>query len=112
MSDKQIFDIAIFHGGALVGNVQFRIGIHDTTGAINYWAFNEELSKSLKPILDGKRHWKWKNLTTRLSQELTMSTGGRFILRYGVTPSSAGRGEDQLRQQINRTVKETWKCPL
>lgn len=106
MSSNQTFEIGIYRGGERVGNIRFNINSCDTTGDVEFWSFETELSKHLIKALDGKRHWKWESLTTRLSQELTMSTGGRFILRYGVTPSSAGRGEDQLRQQINRTVKE------
>ena len=110
MSSDQTFEIGIYRGGERVGNVRFNVGARAVRGDVKYWTFETELQNHLRKILGPssgtKRTWVWKNLITLLSQELTMSTGGRFLLRYSVTPSEVGRGEDGLRRQINRTVKE------
>jgi hypothetical protein len=47
-------------------------------------------------------------LTRKLIDSLSLSTGGRFVLRFGTTPSEEGRGagEHGLRRAINRAVNE------
>lgn len=44
----------------------------------------------------------------QLIDSLSLSTGGRFVLRFGTTPSDEGRGngEDKLRRAIDRAVNE------
>ena len=47
-------------------------------------------------------------LASFMDNSLSLSTGGRFVLRFGTTPSDEGRGngEDKLRRAIDRAVNE------
>lgn len=95
-------------GSQRVGRIQFEVGIRSIEGQVSYVAEEPELSRSLGRIVGKQRQWSWKELTRKLIDTLSLSTGGRFILRFGTTPSDEGRGngEDRLRRAIDRAVNE------
>jgi hypothetical protein len=106
--DTQQFAIGIYRGSQRVGRIQFEVGIRSIEGQVSYVAEEPELSRSLGRIVGKQRQWSWKELTRKLIDTLSLSTGGRFILRFGTTPSDEGRGsgEDRLRRAIDRAVNE------
>ncbi len=108
MLDRQEFGIGVYRGSDRVGKIRFHIGIRATEGNVSYSAYDSELRKSLRVILGRKRSWRWQDLTRKLIDNLSLSTGGRFVLRFGTTPSDEGRGtgEHGLRRAINRAVNE------
>lgn len=108
MLDKQEFGIGIYRGADRVGKIRFQIGFRAAEGDVTYSAADPELRKSLRRILGRRRSWGWQDLTRKLIDTLSLSTGGRFILRFGTTPSDEGRGEGEhgLRRAINRAVNE------
>ena len=108
MLDKQEFGIGVYRGSERVGRIRFSIGIRSAEGEVNYSAGDPELRRSLRVLLGRKRMWKWQDLTRKLIDNLSLSTGGRFVLRFGTTPSDEGRGEGEhgLRRAINRAVNE------
>ena len=106
--DTQQFAIGIYRGSQRVGRIQFEVGIRSIEGQVSYIAEEPELSRWLGRIVGKQRQWSWKELTRKLIDTLSLSTGGRFILRFGTTPSDEGRGsgEDRLRRAIDRAVNE------
>ncbi len=106
--DTQQFAIGIYQGSVRVGKVRFQIGIRAIEGEVGYTAEEPELRRSLRRIVGKQRWWSWKELTRKLIDSLSLSTGGRFVLRFGTTPSDEGRGtgDDRLRRAIDRAVNE------
>lgn len=106
--DTQEFGIGIYRGSERVGKIRFHIGIRAAEGEVTYSAADHELRKSLRTLLGRRRSWRWQDLTRKLIDNLSLSTGGRFVLRFGTTPSDEGRGagEHGLRRAINRAVNE------
>ena len=106
--DKQEFGIGIYRGSERVGKIRFHIGIRSAAGEVSYSAADPELRRSLRDVLGRKRSWRWHDLTRKLIDNLSLSTGGRFVLRFGTTPSEEGRGagEHGLQRAINRAVNE------
>jgi len=106
--DTQQFAIGIYQGSVRVGRVRFQIGIRAIEGEVGYTAEEPELRRSLRRIVGKQRLWSWKELTRKLIDSLSLSTGGRFVLRFGTTPSDEGRGtgDDRLRRAIDRAVNE------
>ena len=89
--DKQEFGIGIYRGSERVGKIRFHIGIRAAEGEVTYSAADQELRKSLRTLLGRKRSWRWQDLTRKLIDNLSLSTGGRFVLRFGTTPSEVSR---------------------
>ncbi len=106
--DRQEFGIGIYRGSERVGKIRFNIGIRAAEGEVTYSAADQELRKALRTLMGRKRSWRWQDLTRKLIDNLSLSTGGRFVLRFGTTPSEEGRGtgEHGLRRAINRAVNE------
>jgi hypothetical protein len=106
--DTQQFAIGIYRGSERVGRIRFQIGIRAIEGEVSYTAEEPELRRSLRRIVGKQRWWSWKELTRKLIDTLSLSTGGRFVLRFGTTPSDEGRGsgDDRLRRAIDRAVNE------
>lgn len=106
--DTQEFCIGIYRGSERVGRIRFHIGIRAAEGEVTYSAADQELRRSIRALLGRKRNWRWQDLTRKLIDSLSLSTGGRFVLRFGTTPSDEGRGagEHGLRRAINRAVNE------
>lgn len=106
--DTQEFGIGVYRGSERVGRIRFHIGIRAAEGEVTYSAADQELRRSLRALLGRKRNWRWQDLTRKLIDSLSLSTGGRFVLRFGTTPSEEGRGagEHGLRRAINRAVNE------
>jgi hypothetical protein len=106
--DTQEFGIGIYRGSERVGRIRFHIGIRAAEGEVTYSAADQELRRSLRTLLGRRRNWRWQDLTRKLIDSLSLSTGGRFVLRFGTTPSEEGRGagEHGLRRAINRAVNE------
>ena len=106
--DKQEVGIGVYRGPERVGKNRFHIGIRAAEGEVTYSAADQELRKSIRTLLGRKRTWRWQDLTRKLIDNLSLSTGGRFVLRFGTTPSDEGRGagEHGLRRAINRAVNE------
>ena len=106
--DTQEFGIGIYRGSERVGRIRFHIGIRAAEGEVSYSAADPELRRSLRGLMGRKRSWRWQDLTRRLIDSLSLSTGGRFVLRFATTPSDEGRGEGEhgLRRAINRAVNE------
>ena len=106
--DKQEFGIGVYRGSERIGKIRFHIGIRATEGEVTYSAADQELRKAIRTLLGRKRSWRWQDLTRKLIDNLSLSTGGRFVLRFGTTPSEEGRGEGEhgMRRAINRAVNE------
>lgn len=106
--EKQEFDIGVYRGSERVGKIRFEIGIREMEGEVSFDAYDNELRKSLKRIVSRSRLWRWRELTRQLIDDLSLNTGGRFVLRFGTTPSEEGRGDndDSLRRAIDRAVNE------
>jgi hypothetical protein len=106
--DTQQFAIGIYRGSVRVGKIRFEIGIRATEGEVAYIAEEPELRRALRRIVGKQRLWGWKELTRKLIDSLSLSTGGRFVLRFGTTPSDEGRGsgDDRLRRAMARAVNE------
>ena len=106
--DTQQFAIGIYRGSQRVGKIRFEIGIRSIEGEVSYIAEEPELRRALRRIVGKQRQWSWKELTRKLIDTLSLSTGGRFVLRFGTTPSDEGRGsgDDRLRRAIDRAVNE------
>lgn len=105
--DRQQFGIGIYQGSERVGRIKFEIGIRAIAGEVSYVAYNADLRKALRQVVGKQRTWKWQDLTRKLIDTLSLSTGGRFILRFGTTPSEEGRGtSDGLKRAIDRAVNE------
>ena len=106
--DTQKFAIGIYRGSVRVGKIRFQIGIRAIEGEVTYTAEEPELRRALRRIVGKQRWWSWKELTRKLIDSLSLSTGGRFVLRFGTTPSDEGRGsgDDRLRRAIDRAVNE------
>jgi hypothetical protein len=106
--DKQLFDIRIYRGSERVGRIYFRIGIRELEGDVTFDASDAELKRALKRVVSRSRRWRWPELTRQLIDQLSLTTGGRFVLRFGTTPSEEGRGtgDDSLRRAIDRAVNE------
>ena len=106
--DKQEFGIRIYRGSERVGEIGFEIGIRDLEGEVSFSTEDLELRKALKKALGKQRLWLWKDMTRRLIDHLSLTTGGRFVLRFGTTPSEEGRGSSEhgLRRAIDRAVNE------
>ena len=105
--DTQEFGIGIYRGSERVGRIRFHIGIRAAEGEVSYSAADPELRRTLRGLM-GRKRWRWQDLTRRLIDSLSLSTGGRFVLRFSTTPSDEGRGEGEhgLRRAINRAVNE------
>jgi len=106
--EKQEFDIGVYRGSERVGRIRYEIGIRDAEGEVTWDAYDNELRRSLKRVVSQSRFWRWRELTRALIDELSLNTGGRFVLRFGTTPSEEGRGnaDDSLRRAIDRAVNE------
>ena len=106
--DRQEFGIRIYRGSERVGEIRYEIGIRDMEGQVSFCTEDLELRKALKKALGKQRLWFWKDMTRRLIDHLSLTTGGRFVLRFGTTPSEEGRGiaEHGLRRSIDRAVNE------
>ena len=104
----QEFGIGVYCGCERVGKIRFHIGIRDASGRVTFSAADPHLRAALKTTLGKRKSWKWNDLTRKLIDSLSLSTGGRFVLRFGTTPSEEGRGEGEhsLRRAINRAVNE------
>jgi hypothetical protein len=77
-------------------------------GLVSFSTEDPELRKALRRALGKNKLWQWKQLTRKLIDYLSLSTGGRFVLRFGTTPSEEGRGSSEhgLRRAIDRAVNE------
>jgi hypothetical protein len=106
--DTQEFAIGVYQGSERVGRIRFQIGIRALEGEVSYTAHQPELRKALRQVVGRQRWWGWKELVRKLIDTLSLSTGGRFVLRFGTTPSEEGRGssDDRLRRAIDRAVNE------
>ncbi len=106
--DKQEFHIGIYRGSERVGKIRYEIGIRATEGLVSFETEEPGLRRALRRVLGKDKPWEWKQLTRKLIDYLSLSTGGRFILRFGTTPSDEGRGtsEHGLRRAIDRAVNE------
>ncbi|MFQ5790716.1 MAG: hypothetical protein ACE5JI_09600 [Acidobacteriota bacterium] len=106
--DRQKFSIKIYRGPERVGRVLFEIGIRAMEGEVTSTVEDPELRKVLRRALGTQRRWRWKDLTRKLIDHLSLSTGGRFVLRFGTTPSEEGRGSAShgLRRAIDQAVNE------
>ena len=97
------FLIKIFMGTQELGRVVFRIDRRAEAGRIEYtWSDNAELDAIMETIVR-RRWWRWKELSAALLQALTMSTGGRYVLRFTETPVPDGRGEDDKLRKCFRS---------
>ena len=106
--DRQEFSIGIYCGSERVGRIRYEIGIRALEGEVTFLAKDPELRRALRRTLGKQRRWRWIELTRRLIDHLSLATGGRFVLRFGTTPSEEGRGtvEHGLRRAIDRAVNE------
>jgi hypothetical protein len=106
--DRQEFGIRVYRGSERVGEICYEIGIRDMEGEVSFTTEDLELRKALKKALGKQRRWLWKDMTRRLIDHLSLTTGGRFVLRFGTTPSDEGRGSSEhgLRRAIDRAVNE------
>ncbi len=106
--DRQEFGIGIYRGSERVGKICYEIGIRAMEGQVSYATLDPELRKALRRALGKQRRWRWRDLTRKLIDHLSLTTGGRFVLRFGTTPSEEGRGssEQGLRRAIDRAVNE------
>ncbi len=106
--DRQEFGIGIYRGSERLGKIRFEIGIRAIEGEVSFSAQDPELRKALRCALGKPRLWRWRELTRRLIDHLSLNTGGRFVLRFSTTPSEEGRGEAEqgLRRAIDRAVNE------
>ncbi len=106
--DRQEFGVGIYRGSERVGKLCFEIGIRDIVGQVSFDTEDGELRKALRRVLGKQRRWQWKDLTRKLIDHLSLTTGGRFVLRFGTTPSDEGRGtsEHGLRRAIDKAVNE------
>lgn len=106
--ERQEFRIRIYRGSERVGHIRFEIGIRDIEGQVDFSTEDPELRNGLRRALGKQRRWRWKEMTRRLIDHLSLTTGGRFVLRFGTTPSEEGRGSSEhgLRRAIDRAVNE------
>ena len=106
--ERQEFGIGIYRGSERVGKISYQIGIRAMEGQVSYATLDPELRKALRRALGKQRRWRWRDLTRKLIDHLSLTTGGRFVLRFGTTPSEEGRGssEQGLRRAIDRAVNE------
>lgn len=106
--DRQEFNIGIYRGSERVGKIRYEIGIRAMEGIVSFSTRDPGLRKALRRALGKQKLWEWKQLTRKLIDHLSLSTGGRFVLRFGTTPSEEGRGtsEHGLRRAIDRAVNE------
>jgi hypothetical protein len=106
--DRQEFGIRIYRGSERVGRICFEIGIRAMEGEATFMTEDPELRNALRRALGKQRRWRWRELTRRLIDHLSLTTGGRFVLRFGTTPSEEGRGSSEhgLRRAIDRAVNE------
>lgn len=106
--DRQEFGIGVYRGSERVGKICYEIGIRAMEGQVTYSTEDPELRKALRRALGKQRRWRWRDLTRKLIDHLSLTTGGRFVLRFGTTPSEEGRGsaEHGLRRAIDRAVNE------
>jgi hypothetical protein len=74
--DTQEFGIGIYRGSERVGRIRFHIGIRAAEGEVSYSAADPELRRSLRTLMGRKRSWRWQDLTRRLIDSLSLSTGG------------------------------------
>ena len=73
--DTQQFAIGIYRGSVRVGKIRFEIGIRATEGEVAYIAEEPELRRALRRIVGKQRLWSWKELTRKLIDSLSLSTG-------------------------------------
>ncbi len=106
--DRQEFHIRIYRGSERVGKIRYEIGIRAMEGLVSFSTEDPGLRKALRRVLGKQKLWQWKQLTRKLIDYLSLSTGGRFVLRFGTTPSEEGRGSSEhgLRRAIDRAVNE------
>ena len=106
--EKQEFVVGVYRGSQRVGRIRYEIGIRELEGEVAFDAWDAELRKSLRRVVGRSRRWRWQDLTRQLIDNLSLNTGGRFVLRFGTTPSEEGRGDsdDSLRRAIDRAVNE------
>ena len=106
--DRQEFGIRIYRGSERVGHISFEIGIRDVEGQVAFSTEDPELRKALRKVLGRQGLWRWQEMTRKLIDHLSLTTGGRFVLRFGTTPSEEGRGSSEhgLRRAIDRAVNE------
>jgi hypothetical protein len=106
--ETQEFGIGVYRGAQRVGRIRFEIGLREAEGEVSFEATDEELRTTLKRVIGRARSWRWQDLTRQLIDRLSLNTGGRFVLRFGTTPSEEGRGDadDSLRRAIERAVNE------
>ena len=106
--DIQEFGIAIYRGSERLGKIRFEIGIRAVEGEVSFSVQDPELRRSLRRDLGNQLRWRWRELTRRLIDHISLPTGGRYILRFGTTPSEEGRGQPEhgLRRAIGRAVNE------
>jgi len=106
--DRQEFHIGIYRGSERVGKIHYEIGIRAMEGLVSFSTEDLGLRKALRRALGKQKLWAWKQLTRKLIDHLSLNTGGRFVLRFGTTPSEEGRGSSEhgLRRAIDRAVNE------
>lgn len=92
----QTYRIDIMRGRESMGEIQFAIDELAIEGIA--WSSYEEADF----ILRSKKTWKWNEMVRTLVDDLTLSTGGRYTLRFYTTPSPEGRGERTLKNCMER----------
>ena len=97
------FLIKIFMGTDELARVVFHVGPLSKLGRVEYTGSNHpELNRIMGSIVR-RRLWDWPALAETLRQSLTMSTGGRYVLRFTETPVPDGRGEDDKLRKCFRS---------
>ena len=100
------FPIKIFMGRDELARVVFRVEPLEELGRVEYTGGNDTELDAIMGVILRRRLWDWSALSATLRQSLTMSTGGRYVLRFHETPAPDGRGgDDSLNKAIHRGLR-------
>ncbi len=102
----ECFLVKIFRGHDELARLVFRIGPRADLGRVEYPGSDDpELDAIMESSIMQRRWWHWPALSTALTDNLTMATGGRYIPRFHQTPVPDGRGvEERLRKCFQMRV--------
>lgn len=96
------FLIKIFMGRDELARAVFHVGPLSQLGFVEYSGSDHPELDAIMGTIVRRRLWTWPALTGALRQSLTMSTGGRYVLRFHETPVSDGRGDDDVLRKCFR----------
>jgi len=96
----QEFKIQIMFAEKVAAKIIFEISSHTNIGEIQYKSTVPELRAFLKTL--SRRTWEWDELIRNLIDNLTLATGGRYIVRLGATPVKDGRNDTVLQDCMRR----------